>query len=153
MRFLFAALALGACLLGSEQRAEAYQEQSVCMDVTLAANTDDERYIAWPFLGDWEVIRVTFAPATAVAVDATNVNAFTVATNAGTASTTWTTIASHTTDSDLTGFTAYVIGTVIDLTVTKTLLRSGYQLRFENTNGGTGKAWDGAICVAARKVG
>lgn len=152
MRFLFSLLALGAGLLASEQTASAYQEQSVCMDVTTAANTDDERYIAWPFLGDWEVIRVTFAPATAVAVDTTNVNAFTVATNAGTASTTWTTIASTTTDSDISGV-AYVIGTVLDLSITKTLLRSGYQLRFENTNGGTGKAWDGAICVAARKVG
>lgn len=151
MRILLPLLALSACMLGSEQRAEAYQEQSVCMDVTYAANTDDERYIAWPFLGDWEPIRVTFAPATAVAVDATNVNAFTVAVNAGTASTSFTTIASTTTDSDISGV-AYVIGTVLDLTVTKALIRSGYQLRFENTNGGTGKAWDGAICVAARKV-
>lgn len=139
-------------LLAVASPALAYQEQSVCMDVTTAANTDDERYIAWPHRGYWEITDVVFAPATAVAVDTTNVNAFTVAVNAGTASTTWTTIASHTTDSDLAGATAYVIGTVLDLTVTRAQFQRGYTLRFENTNGGTGKAWDGAICVSAVKV-
>lgn len=154
MRFLaLAALTCGFAPL-FETEAHAYQEESVCIDFTYAANTDDERYIAWPSKGTWEITDVTFAPATAVATDATNVNAFTVAVNAGTASTTWTTIASHTTDSDLAGFSAYVIGTVIDLTITKPAsLSRGYQIRIENTNGGTGKAWDGAICVTARKVG
>lgn len=142
---------LALALFAFATPALAYQEQSVCMDVTTAANTDDERYIAWPHLGDWDPIRITFAPATAVAVDTTNVNAFTVAVNAGTTSTSFTTLASTTTDSDISGV-AYVIGTVLDLTVTKALIRSGYTIRFENTNGGTGKAWDGAICITAVKV-
>lgn len=144
---LFAA-ALGC--LGAP--AHAYQEQSVCIDVTYAANTDDERYLAWPHRGDWEVVEATFAPATAVATNATNVNAFTIGINAGIASTTWTTIASTTTDSDI-GGVAYVIGTVLDLGVSKpSTISRGYQIRIENTNGGTGAAWDGAICVALRKV-
>lgn len=153
MRFLaLAALTLGfAPLLETEARA--YDQESVCIDFTYAALTDDERYIAWPAKGTWEITDVTFAPATAVAAHATNVNAFTVAINAGTASTSWTTIASHTTDSDIAGYSAYVIGTVIDLTLTKpTALSRGYQIRVENTNGGTGAAWDGAVCVTARKV-
>jgi hypothetical protein len=131
----------------------AYQEETVCLGVEEAALTDDERYLAWTSKGTWEIYSITFAPATAVAVNATNVNAFTVAINAGVASTTWTTLASHTTDSDLTS-SPYVVGTVIDLTVTKpSTLSRGYQIRAENTNGGTGQVWDGTICVTARKVG
>lgn len=130
----------------------AYQEQTLCIGVQEAANTDDEYYAAWAPAGTWEITAVTFAPATAVAVDTTNVNAFTVAINAGTASTSWTTIASTTTDSDISGV-AYVIGTVRDLTVTKpSTISHGYQIRVENTNGGTGAAWDGTVCVVARKV-
>lgn len=153
MRFLLlAALASFAPLVESE--AAAQQTESLCMDVTYAAGTDDERYLALPFTGTYEVVSVMFAPATAVAAHASNVNAFTVALNAGTASTSWTTIASHTTDSDVTGYSAYVVGTVIDLTVTKPAsLSRGYQVRIENTNGGTGAAWDGSVCLALRKVG
>jgi hypothetical protein len=151
MRSLFALLLSGP-LLALAPVAEAYQEQTVCLDVTKAANTDDERYLAWSAKGTWEINEVTFAPATAVAVDATNVVAFTVGINAGTASTSWTTIASTTTDSDI-GGVAFVIGTVRDLTVTKpSTLSRGWQIRVENTNGGTGAAWDGAICITARKV-
>lgn len=154
IRFLLgAALALGA-LLTTETDAAAQQTESLCMDVTTAANTDDERYLPMPFTGSYEVTAIMFAPATAVAAHASNVNAFTVAMNAGTASTSWTTLASHTTDSDITGYSAYVIGTVIDLTITKPATVSrGYQFRIENTNGGTGAAWDGAVCIALRKVG
>jgi hypothetical protein len=144
-------LAAMAALLTTE--AAAQQAASLCVDFTYAANTDDERYIPMPFTGSYEVTGIMFAPATAVAVNASNVNAFTVAMNAGTASTSWTTLASHTTDSDLTS-SAYVIGTVIDLTVTKPATVSrGYQFRVENTNGGTGAAFDGAVCIALRKVG
>lgn len=153
MRFLFAALlSLAAPLLETE--AAAQQTESLCVNVTYAAGTDDEQYIPMPFTGTYEVTAVMFAPSTAVAAHASNVNAFTVALNAGTASTSWTTIASHTTDSDIAGYSAYVVGTVIDLTVTKpAYLSRGYQIRVENTNGGTGAAWDGTVCLALRKVG
>ena len=144
-------LAAMAALLTTE--AAAQQTESLCVDFTYAANVDDERYLPMPFTGSYEVAGIMFAPATAVAVHASNVNAFTVAMNAGVASTSWTTLASHTTDSDLTS-SAYVIGTVIDLTVTKPATVSrGYQFRVENTNGGTGAAFDGAVCIALRKVG
>lgn len=130
----------------------AYQEETVCLGVQEAANTDDEYYLAWAPKGTWEITAVTFAPATAVAADATDVVAFTVALNAGTASTSWTTIASATTDTDGAEI-AYVIGTVIDLTLTKpTNITHGYQVRIENTNGGSGKAWDGTYCLTAVKV-
>lgn len=154
MRFLFAALCAAIPLLGvTEHDAQAQQNETLCMDVTYAANTDDERYLPVPFTGSYEVVSAMFAPATAVAVNASNVNAFTIAMNAGVASTSWTTLASHTTDSDLTS-SAYVIGTVIDLTITKPATVSrGYQFRIENTNGGTGAAWDGAVCLFLRKVG
>jgi hypothetical protein len=134
-------------------KALAFQEQSLCLYISVA-DTDDEQYIAWPHKGAWRITDVMFAPATAVAADATNVQVWTVAINAGTASTSWTTIASWTTDSDDTE-TAHVIGTVIDLTVTQpsTALSRGYQIRIENTNGGTGPAADGTLCVNARKVG
>lgn len=151
MRFLFASLLAVAVLVPDE--AQAYQEETICIGVQEAANTDDEYYFAWTSKGTWEITDVTFAPATAVAVDTTNVVAFTVAVNAGTASTSWSTIASTTTDSDISGV-AFVIGTVRDLTLTKpSTLSRGYQVRIENTNGGTGAAWDGSLCVAARKVG
>lgn len=147
----FAALALlGLALV--EQRAEAYQEQSLCLYISVA-DTDDEQYIAWPHKGTWQITDVMFAPATAVAAGATDVQVWTVAVNAGTASTSWTTIASWTTDSDDTE-TAHVIGTVIDLTITQPAnVSRGYQIRIENTNGGTGPAADGTLCVAARKIG
>lgn len=149
MRFLglfFAALLCFACA-----PAHAYQEQSICVDVTFAAAVDDERYIAWPHPGDWEIFSVTWAPATAVAVAPANFVSFTVALNAGTASAVWTTISSTTTNS--VGGVPYVIGTVLDLGVNKpSTLGRGFQVRIENTNAGTGAAWDGALCLAARKV-
>lgn len=147
MRFLapFLLLALAAPAL-------AYQEQSVCVDIDVAADTDDQRYIAWPHKGTWEITDITWAPATAVAVEATNVQVFTVAINAGVASTTWTTLGTVTTDTD-DAEVAFVIGTVVDITVTKpATIARGYQVRIANTNGGTGPKFDGAICVAAVKV-
>lgn len=129
----------------------AFQEQSMCLYITVA-DTDDEQYVAWPHKGTWEITSVMFAPATAVAADATNVQVWTVAVNAGVASTSWTTIAGWTTDSDGDEI-PHVIGTVIDLTITKpSTLSRGYQIRIENTNGGTGPAADGTLCVAATKV-
>lgn len=161
-----AALLFAAALPALENEAEAaYQEASVCMHIGVAADTDDERYVAWPYTGTWRIDSVVFAPATAVAVHASNTQNFTVATNAGVASTTWTTLASHSTDSDDTtgaylasgtlGATAYVIGTTIDLALTAAArtITHGYQIRFENTKGGTGPVWDGQFCVVAHKVG
>lgn len=151
MRFL-APLFVGLLGLAASAPALAYQETTVCLGVQEAANTDDEYYLAWSPKGTWEITAVTFAPATAVAADATDVVAFTIAINAGVASTSWTTIASETTDSDATEI-PYVIGTVIDLTLTKpTNITHGYQVRIENTNGGSGKAWDGTYCFTAVKV-
>lgn len=142
---------LGLALLAFASPALAYQEQSLCLYISVA-DTDDEQYIAWPHKGTWAITDVMFAPATAVAADATNVQVWTVAVNAGVASTSWSTIASWTTDTDDTE-TAHVIGTVIDLTVTKpATISRGYQLRIENTNGGTGPAADGTLCVNALKV-
>lgn len=141
-------LALIAALAGS---AYAYQEETVCLPVYEAANTDDEYYLPWSAKGTWEITSVYWSPATAVSADATNVVAFTVAVNAGSASTSWTTIASTTTDSDITGYAAYVIGTSLNLTVTPAVISSGYTIRLENTNGGTGQIWDGAMCATAVK--
>lgn len=130
----------------------AFQEQAICMYISVA-DTDDEQYLAWPHKGTWEITSVVFAPATAVAADPTNVHVWTVAINAGVASTSWTTIAGWTTDSDDEEI-AHVIGTVIDLTITKPAnIARGYQIRIENTNGGTGPSADGTLCVGARKVG
>jgi len=149
MRFPSLLLA-AACALWAPP-AEAYQEQSLCLYISVA-DTDDEQYIAWPHKGVWEITDVMFAPATAVSADATNVHVWTVAINAGVASTSWTTIAGWTTDTDDTEV-AHVIGTVIDLTITKpSTIQRGYQIRIENTNGGTGPAADGTLCVNARKV-
>lgn len=147
----FLSLLLASCVALLPLSAEAYQEQSLCLYISVA-DTDDEQYIAWPHKGYWEITDVMFAPATAVAAGATDVQVWTVAINAGVASTSWTTIASWTTDSDDTE-TAHVIGTVIDLTITKpSTIARGYQVRIENTNGGTGPAADGTLCVNARKV-
>lgn len=159
------ALLLLATCLGLVPDAHAYQEQTVCVDIVVAADTDEERYLSWSNKGTWRIESIVWAPATAVAVHATDVQVFTVAVNAGVASTSWTTVASHTTDSDDTtgayladgtlGATAYVIGTTIDLKLTaagRTLSR-GYQIRFENSQGGTGPVWDGQFCVTAVKVG
>lgn len=150
MRFLFASM---LALVAFAPEAHAYQEQSLCVDIVVAADTDDERYIAWPHKGTWEITDLTWAPATAVAVHATDVQVFTVAINAGVASTSWTTLATVTTDTD-DAEVAFVIGTVVDMTVTKpSTISRGYQIRIENTNGGTGPVFDGAVCIAARKVG
>lgn len=149
MRFL--SLLLASCVAFWAPEAEAYQEQSLCLYISVA-DTDDEQYIAWPHKGTWEITDVMFAPATAVADNATNNHVWTVAINAGVASTSWTTIATWTTDTDDTE-TAHVIGTVIDLTITKpSTIQRGYQVRIENTNGGTGPSADGTLCVNARKV-
>jgi hypothetical protein len=153
MRFFATLLVAAAACFSFEQDAAAYQERTLCVGVGETANTNDEYYAAWPAKGTWEITDVTFAPMTAVALDASNVVAFTVQINAGTASTSWTTIASTTTDSDLSGV-AYVIGTVLDLTVDKpSTISRGYTIQIENTNGGTGQIWEGVVCVAARKVG
>lgn len=150
MRSLFASLLAVAALLPAD--ALAYQEQSLCVYISVA-DSDDEQYIAWPHKGTWQITDVMFAPATAVAAHATDVQVWTVAVNAGTASTTWTTIAGWTTDSDGEEI-AHVIGTVIDLTITRPAnVSRGYQIRIENTNGGTGPAADGTLCVNAMKVG
>lgn len=152
MRTLLALILAGCSLLASAP-AHAYQEATACIAVLEAANTDDEYYFPWSPKGSWEITEVYWSPATAVAADTTDVVAMTVAVNAGTASTSWTTIASTTTDSDITGYAAYVIGTSLDLTVTPATISQGYSIRVENTNGGSGKAWDGSICVTAIKRG
>lgn len=130
----------------------AYQEQILCIDVVVAADTDEQRYAAWPSKGTWEVTDITWAPATAVAVHADDNQTITVAINAGVASTSWTTIGTFTTDTDG-AEVAFVIGTVVDVTVTKpSTFSRGYQIRVANANGGTGPVFDGQICVTARKV-
>lgn len=151
MRFLAALLALAAPLL--PQRAEAYQEQSLCVFLS-GGDTDDQQYIAWPHKGYWEITDLTFAPATAVAAHNDNHHTFLVSINAGVASTSWSTIGTWSTDADATpAGIAHVVGTVVDVTVLKpSTIQRGYQIRFQNTNGGTGPAFDGTLCVNARKV-
>ncbi len=151
MRFLGFLLASCVALLAPE--AEAYQEQSLCIFLT-GGDTDDQQYVAWPHKGTWEITDLTFAPATAVAAHNDNFHTFLVSINAGTASTSWSNIATWHTEADGTGPTAHVIGTVISLTVTKpSTISRGYQVRFQNTNSGTGPAFDGNLCIVARKVG
>lgn len=120
---------------------------------SVGATTDDEFYISWPFLGKWVLDYVGFAPATAVAEDTTEIRTSTIAVNAGVASTSWSTVCSHTSDTDLTGHLPYVIGTVIEPTVTPRELRRGYQIRVSSVHGGaTGKVHDGTYVFSATKV-
>ncbi len=149
MRFLSLLFAATCALWAPE--AQAYQEQSLCAYFTVG-DADEQVYIGWPHKGVWEITDVVFAPMTAVADNATNNHVFTVAINAGTASTTWTTIGTWTTDTD-DSETPHVVGTIIDVTLTKpTTIQRGYQIRLSNANGGTGPAADGHLCVSARKV-
>lgn len=150
MRTLLCLGLLACAALVPDEDAHAYQEESICLHVDEAANTDDEYYFVWPAKGTWEITEVYFTPSTAVAADATDVLTCTVAVNAGVASTSWTEIVTHTTDSDG-AEVAFVIGTSIDLTVTPASISQGYSVRIENTNGGSGKAWNGSYCVTAVK--
>lgn len=119
---------------------------------SVGATTDDEFYVAWPYAGRWMLEYVGFAPATAVAEDATEKRDVTISVNAGVASTSWTTVASHSTDTDTTGHLPYVIGTVIEPTVTPIELRQGRQIRIQSVHGGaTGKVHDGTYTFRATK--
>lgn len=115
-----------------------------------AALTDDEWYIPWPHKGTWVVDYVVFAPATAVSIDGTDYLTITISANASAASTTWTTVATHTT---FTGGNAFVIGTAIAPTVTKAKLGQGYQIKIASVNtGASGQVMDGTYTIQARKV-
>lgn len=118
-----------------------------------AAGTTDEWYAAVPWIGKWLVEYVAFAPATAVAVHASNYLTATLTANDGAAGADSSTIASHTTNSS--GGTALVLKTTIAPTVTQpaTPLQRGHQFKLAKTEAGTGAILDGTYTIGLRKVG
>lgn len=119
-------------------------------DITIAAGADDERYIANPLPGEWKIKAIKFAPATAVAVHATNNFVATFTTNNGAAGADSSAIASIDTSA-----TALVLKTTLALTLsgdTELELGEGDQIKFAKVEGGTGAALDGAVTVYLEKV-
>ena len=115
---------------------------------TQSAATDDDWYIPWPLAGTWDIVGVSFAPATAVAIDATNTVISTITASEESAGS-FSAVASHTT---ATGGTALVVGTTVSPTVTKRKIKAGGQIKVAKTHGGTGQILDGTYVFAAQKV-
>lgn len=117
-----------------------------------AADTTDEWYLACPFLGSWRIIGVKFAPATAVTANDTNYVQVVIATNASSASTTWTDIATFTTQ--ITGGIGFVLGTVISPVLSGLGLEfgEGRQIRISKTDPGSGQILDGTFTFALQKM-
>jgi len=128
-----------------------HQVGAVSLDVTVAAAADDERYLTWPFPGTWLVEYIAMAPATAVALDASNYWTTTISANDGAAGA-FASIGAHNTT---TGGDALVLGTTISVTPTAGAdieLTQGDILKFAKVETGTGAAWDGAYTVYCRKL-
>ncbi len=120
---------------------------------TQSANATDEWYIAVPWRGKWAIDAILFAPATAVAVDATDNLTSTITANDGAGGTNSAAIASHTSTA-----TALVLNTSLDLTVTQPVLLGGVlskgnQIKVAKTVASAGKILDGTYTFALRKVG
>lgn len=129
-------------------------KNEICLTLhipTQTASTTDEWYVANPHKGVFRVKEIKFAPATAVAIDATNVLTSTVTINDGAGGAFSSAVASHTT---LTGGNALALGTTLDLTLTQVVdVQEGYQFKFAKTVGGTGAILDGTYSVLLEKIG
>lgn len=117
-----------------------------------AAGTDDQWYVAIPWLGKWAIDYIAFAPATAVALHASNFTTVTISANDGSGGSD-TTVATHKTET--TGGTALVLKTTVAPTVTQpsTPLQRGHQIKIGKADSGTGAILDGSYTIALRKVG
>lgn len=120
-----------------------------------AAGTAEDRYAAWPFLGDWVIESVRFAPATAVSIDGSDNLTATISTNDG-AGGSYTAIGSHTTD---TGGTALAVDTSIEVSLTTTAaareareVSEGSMIKVAKTEGGNGEVLDGCYTIRAIRI-
>ena len=121
-------------------------------DVTVAISSDDERYITQPLPGDWRIVEIHFCPATALATHATAYITVTITTNDGAAGADSSAIASFTT---ITGGTALVLKTNVDLTITHssaTTLSQGAGIKIAKVETAAGGALDGCFTFVLEKV-
>lgn len=129
------------------------EQQSLSLHIpTQSANATDEWYLPWPFLGVWRIVRIQFAPATAVAIDATDYLTSTITVNDGAAGSDSDAIASHNTN---TGGTALVLKTTVSLTVSRVTggeLSIGKQIKVAKTLANAGKILDGTYVFTAEKL-
>lgn len=127
-------------------------KQALCIDITVAAGSNDERYIPWPFAGTWRITKVEFAPATAVALNGTNYMTNTLTVNDGAAGADSSAVATWNTN---TGGTAHVLKTTISPTISQVAsdeLKQGYQLKLAKVETGAGAALDGCLVIEAEKI-
>ena len=120
---------------------------SLCMDETIAAGTDDDRYAVHGWPGEWVLSHAYFTPATAVTTHAVNYTTIELKNGAGTVlGSLNTTIATG---------AAFVEGTASRFTLT-----GGAALEFGNadalninkTDAGSGKILDGSFTLSFTKI-
>lgn len=117
-----------------------------------AAGTDDQWYAAIPYKGKWLVESVKIAPATALAIAATNFTTVTLTSNDGAGGADSAAIASYTSN---TGGTALVLKTTVSPTVTQpaTVIQEGHQFKLAKADSGSGQLHDATWTIGLRKVG
>lgn len=118
---------------------------------TQAAGNNDEWYLPIPWEGTWRMTKAKFAPATAVAVDATNFLTATITGNDGAGGSDSSAIASHKTET--TGGVAFVLKTTIDLALTQRMdFAEGSQVKVGKVVSGTGQILDGVYVFVFEKI-
>lgn len=128
--------------------------QSITIDFeTVAAGTDEDREVAWPFEGKWVIEEAIFAPATASVADCSDYATVSLEVNDGAAGS-YVTVASF--DTSVTGL---AVGTKRALALVSTAaaaaareIQEGYLLRAGKTESGCGVVLDGAMSIRARRI-
>jgi hypothetical protein len=128
------------------------QTCTVTIDMNLGATTDDQRYGAVPFSGEWELVSACYVPATSVTQDDTDYRTFTIKQGS---------ITLATFNTKATGGYALTAGTpkAFDLATGS----GGKNLEFTGLtdgvtcdsthSGSSGKVGDGAFVIGFRKLG
>lgn len=129
-------------------------EHTVTIEISVAANASDDRYVCPPGAGEWYLERAYFTPATAVAEDAADYAVLTVyngATSLGAIST-----------EDTAGTGAWTAGTPVEISLLTSEAgiaarqftggTDAVKVTADGTAGDTGAAVDGGLALVFRKL-
>lgn len=125
--------------------------QSVSLSLGGAVSASDDKYIAWPFKGEWEVEEVYFASDAALAANATNYWTVAVSTNDGAAGS-FTSIGSFDTDASGDNVSlAVATSKEISISGAGRAIVQGSLIKLALTLAGTASI-EGCLTIVARKV-